>query len=153
MRVVSKPPSDREPRRMQPLSVLPVFFSLAEKTALVSGGTDAAAWKAELLEAAGARVRVVAPAEGWGETMARLVASEGGRFEVFETELSASHFDGAAIAVADAEGDETRAERFRALARRAGVPVNVIDMPGYCDFQFGSIVNRSPLVIGVSTDG
>jgi uroporphyrin-III C-methyltransferase/precorrin-2 dehydrogenase/sirohydrochlorin ferrochelatase len=39
------------------------------------------------------------------------------------------------------------------MARNAGVPVNVIDKPAFCDFAFGSIVNRSPLVIGVSTDG
>ena len=45
------------------------------------------------------------------------------------------------------------AAAFAALARRAGVPVNVIDKPAFCDFSFGSIVNRSPLVIGISTDG
>ena len=33
------------------------------------------------------------------------------------------------------------------------MPVNVIDKPAFCDFSFGSIVNRSPLVIGISTDG
>ena len=32
-------------------------------------------------------------------------------------------------------------------------PVNVIDKPEFCDFAFGAIVNRSPLVIGISTDG
>jgi uroporphyrin-III C-methyltransferase/precorrin-2 dehydrogenase/sirohydrochlorin ferrochelatase len=31
--------------------------------------------------------------------------------------------------------------------------VNVIDKPAFCDFSFGAIVNRSPLVIGISTDG
>jgi uroporphyrin-III C-methyltransferase/precorrin-2 dehydrogenase/sirohydrochlorin ferrochelatase len=29
----------------------------------------------------------------------------------------------------------------------------VIDKPEFCDFAFGAIVNRSPLVIGISTDG
>ena len=43
--------------------------------------------------------------------------------------------------------------RMIAAARAAGVPVNVIDRPAFCDFAFGAIVNRSPLVIGVSTDG
>ena len=37
--------------------------------------------------------------------------------------------------------------------RAAGVPVNVIDRPAFSDFAFGAIVNRSPLVIGISTDG
>ena len=40
-----------------------------------------------------------------------------------------------------------------AAARAAGVPVNVIDKPTFCTFQFGAIVNRSPLVIGISTGG
>jgi uroporphyrin-III C-methyltransferase/precorrin-2 dehydrogenase/sirohydrochlorin ferrochelatase len=33
------------------------------------------------------------------------------------------------------------------------VPVNVIDKPASSDFSFGAIVNRSPLVVGISTDG
>ena len=49
--------------------------------------------------------------------------------------------------------DDDEAARFAAAARAAGVPVNVIDKPAFCDFSFGSIVNRSPLVIGISTDG
>jgi uroporphyrin-III C-methyltransferase/precorrin-2 dehydrogenase/sirohydrochlorin ferrochelatase len=49
--------------------------------------------------------------------------------------------------------DDRNAEAFARAARAAGVPVNVIDKPAFCDFSFGAIVNRSPLVIGVSTDG
>src|SRR5207302_5832832 len=49
--------------------------------------------------------------------------------------------------------EAAEAERFSGAARAAGVPVNVIDRPAYCDFSFGAIVNRSPLVIGISTDG
>src|SRR5262249_60532092 len=61
-------------------------------------------------------------------------------------------FAGAAVAVGGFEND-AGAERFAAAARAAGVPVNVIDKPAHCDFSFGAIVNRSPLVIGISTDG
>src|SRR5690606_39925289 len=61
-------------------------------------------------------------------------------------------FANAAIAVGAFEND-AEAARFAAAARAAGVPVNVIDKPAFCDFSFGSIVNRSPLVIGISTDG
>ena len=61
-------------------------------------------------------------------------------------------FAGAAIAVADC-ADDNEAAAFAAAARAAGVPVNVIDRPAFCDFSFGAIVNRSPLVIGISTDG
>jgi uroporphyrin-III C-methyltransferase/precorrin-2 dehydrogenase/sirohydrochlorin ferrochelatase len=66
--------------------------------------------------------------------------------------IEAADLDGAAMAIG-AFDDDTQAAGFAAAARRAGVPVNVIDRPAFCDFAFGSIVNRSPLVIGISTDG
>jgi uroporphyrin-III C-methyltransferase/precorrin-2 dehydrogenase/sirohydrochlorin ferrochelatase len=56
------------------------------------------------------------------------------------------------VAVAGFDNDPD-AQRFAQAARNAGVPVNVIDKPAHCDFSFGAIVNRSPLVIGISTDG
>jgi uroporphyrin-III C-methyltransferase/precorrin-2 dehydrogenase/sirohydrochlorin ferrochelatase len=49
------------------------------------------------------------------------------------------------------DADEITA--FRAAAHRAGALVNVIDKPEFCDVLFGSIVNRSPVVVGISTDG
>ena len=45
---------------MEPLARLPVFFVLEGRRVIVAGGTPAAAWKAELLSAAGAQVEVFA---------------------------------------------------------------------------------------------
>jgi uroporphyrin-III C-methyltransferase/precorrin-2 dehydrogenase/sirohydrochlorin ferrochelatase len=61
-------------------------------------------------------------------------------------------FQGAALAIVEA-GSTAEATRLQGAARAAGVPVNIIDMPGFSDFQFGAIVDRSPLVIGISTGG
>ena len=61
-------------------------------------------------------------------------------------------FAGAALAIG-AFDDEAPAADFAARARAAGVPVNVVDRPALSDFSFGTIVNRSPLVVGISTDG
>ncbi|RYG96869.1 MAG: uroporphyrinogen-III C-methyltransferase, partial [Alphaproteobacteria bacterium] len=58
----------------------------------------------------------------------------------------------AAIAVAEID-DEESARAFVSAARRVGVPYNVIDRPEFCQFQFGGIVNRSPVVVGISTAG
>lgn len=147
MRNVSSPPSDR-PSRVEPLSVLPVFFDLRGKRALVAGGTDPAAWKAELLAAAGAHVTVAATE--LEDEMARLVAA--GVVHHHPAEWTSGLLVGCALAVADEEEPE-RAQAFVDAARATAVPVNVIDNPAFCQFQFGSIVNRSPVVVGISTTG
>ena len=136
------------PERMAALAALPVFFKLAEKPCIVAGGTPGAAWKAELLAAAGAQVRVFA-----AEPCAELAALAGdGVITVFPRAWRADDLSGAALAIADC-ADEGEARDFRDAARKNGVPVNIVDRPAFCDFQFGAIVNRSPLVIGISTDG
>ena len=70
----------------------------------------------------------------------------------FHRAMEPRDFEGAALALAEVETD-AEAEKFRALASAAGVPVNVIDKPAFSDFQFGAIVERSPLLIAISTDG
>lgn len=145
-------PAEAEPARLGALAKLPVFFDLAGKPAVVAGGTAAAAWKAELLAAAGADVAVFA--DVLHAEMQALLArgAAAGSLRHAGTAVDVAAFTGAAIFVADA-ADEAEAAAFVALARQAGVPVNVIDRPAFCDFQFGSIVNRSPVVVGISTDG
>jgi len=136
---------------MAPLARLPVFFALEDKRVVVAGGSQAAAWKAELLSAAGACVEVFAIAPS--EDMQALAANPpAGAIVLHRREWSAADLAGAAVAVGDYP-DDPAAGLFAAAAHRAGVPVNVIDRPGFCDFAFGAIVNRSPLVIGISTDG
>jgi uroporphyrin-III C-methyltransferase / precorrin-2 dehydrogenase / sirohydrochlorin ferrochelatase len=136
---------------MEALARLPIFLALDGKRAVLVGGSAAAAWKAELLSAAGARVDVYAqnPSE---ELLAIAAEAPRGRIAVHARAFEAADLDGAAIAVGAIE-DEAPAAAFAAAARSAGVPVNVVDKPALCDFAFGAIVNRSPLVIGISTDG
>jgi uroporphyrin-III C-methyltransferase/precorrin-2 dehydrogenase/sirohydrochlorin ferrochelatase len=156
MDVLQLLPSDRNPTsaRMAPLAKLPVFWALEGKRAVVAGGSDAAAWKAELLAASGAEVHVYA--EELGQTFADLVLrgsqSESGGFVHHRRKWDAAAFEDAAIAIADCENDASAGDFFDASCA-AGVPVNVIDKPRYCQFQFGSIVNRSPVVVAISTDG
>jgi uroporphyrin-III C-methyltransferase/precorrin-2 dehydrogenase/sirohydrochlorin ferrochelatase len=148
---MSRAPTEVQMTRMAPLARLPAFFALEGKRAVVAGGTEPAAWKAELLSAAGARVDVFAPSPG--EEMVTLAAdAPRGPIVIRRRSWEAADFAGAAIAVADC-ADDREAAQFAAAARAAGVPVNIVDRPAFCDFSFGAIVNRSPLVIGISTDG
>jgi len=144
-------PTDHRPPRIGPLARVPVFYALESKRTLVAGGTAAAAWKAELLSAAGAKVDVFAESPG-DEILALAAAPPNGAVALHARPWTSEDFTGAALAVADC-ADDAEAAQFAAVARAAGVPVNVIDRPAFCDFSFGAIVNRSPLVIGISTDG
>ena len=148
---MSRLPTDLHSPRIGALARLPVFYALDGKRALVAGGSPAAAWKAELLSAAGARVDVFA-ADTQDDMLALAAAAPNGVIALHRRRWTNEDFAGAAVAVADC-ADETEAAQFAAAARAAGVPVNVIDRPAFCDFSFGAIVNRSPLVIGISTDG
>ena len=136
---------------MGTLARLPVFLALEGKRAVVSGGSAAAAWKAELLSAAGAQVSVYA-AEMSDDMRQLAVDLSRGAITLHERSWRLEDLPGAAVAIGAFDDDESAAA-FASAARAAGVPVNVIDKPAFCDFAFGAIVNRSPLVIGISTDG
>jgi uroporphyrin-III C-methyltransferase/precorrin-2 dehydrogenase/sirohydrochlorin ferrochelatase len=144
----TRTPSDARTPRMEPLARLPVFYALTGKRAVVAGDNAAAAWKAELLAAAGARVDVYAA--DISDEMREVAAQT--TIMIHARAIEPSDLAGAAMAIGAFEDDD-EAAAFAAQARAAGAPVNVIDKPQFCDFAFGSIVNRSPLVIGISTDG
>src|ERR1700730_7647198 len=101
----SRIPSETRTPRMEPLARLPVFFGLAGKRAVIAGGSPPAAWKAELLAAAGAKGEGVAT-EVSGER--RAVAAEPARAEsgnvinavtIHERAWAAGDLAGAALAV------------------------------------------------------
>lgn len=141
----------RRARHIEPLATLPLFHKLDGRRVLVAGGTEGALWKAELLAAAGARVTVLA--EQAGAAFGALATDPpNGAVEVVRRTWQAGDFADAVLAVGDFT-DEAAAATFSKTARAAGVPVNLVDRPALSDFQFGAIVNRSPLVLAISTDG
>lgn len=144
-------PVAEKPGRIAPLAVLPVFFKLKGKRVVLAGASDGALWKAELLAACGAELHVFAPE--FPATFADLAANPpAGTLTLHARAWTPDDLEGVVLAVADLDASE-EAERFAAAARAAGAAYNVIDKPAFCGFQFGGIVNRSPLVIGISTDG
>jgi uroporphyrin-III C-methyltransferase / precorrin-2 dehydrogenase / sirohydrochlorin ferrochelatase len=147
----ARAPSLKRPRRMERLATLPLFFMLGGRRAVVVGGNEAAAWKAELLSAAGATVEVRDP-DPCAE-MEELAADPPGGAVILDRQAwTPECLAGASLVIGATENDAEAARIFEA-ARACGVPVNVIDRPPYCTFQFGAIVNRSPLVVGISTEG
>jgi uroporphyrin-III C-methyltransferase/precorrin-2 dehydrogenase/sirohydrochlorin ferrochelatase len=106
---------------------LPLFFDLKGRKVVVVGEGPAADRRAALARAAGAEIRQL-------------------------PEITAADLAGAAavfVATGDVEHD-TLAQR---VAKSIGVPVNVADRPGLCDFILPAIVDRDDVVVAISTGG
>lgn len=148
--------SDRQPeatnaRRIERLATLPLFHKLDGRKVILAGTGEGALWKAELLAATGADLMILA-GDARDQFEALAADPPAGSVTVYGRGWQPSDFEGAALAIADVESD-AEALAFATEARKAGVPVNVVDKPEFCDFAFGSVVNRSPLVVAISTDG
>lgn len=132
------------------MDYFPIFLKLNDKPCLVVGGGEVALRKVRLLTAAGGVVTVVAP-----ELVPELtelarqggVRHQAGRFEdgVLDT---APYF----LAVAATDDNEVN-RSVSAAAEARNIPVNVVDDPGLSSYITPSIIDRSPLVIAVSTGG
>ena len=128
------------------MQFLPLFHKLQGRPVLVIGGGEVALRKARLLSDAGARLRVVAP-EIRSE-LQELAGAEGIALRGY----ASCDLQGVALVIA-ATDDETLNARISAEAQAQGIPVNVVDAPALCSVIFPAIVDRSPLIVAVSSGG
>ena len=130
------------------MNYFPAFLDLNEVPCLVVGGGDRAAKKARLLLKAGAKVTVVAPRAG-----AEVVGLSGElRLQLVRRGFVAGDVLGRA-AVISATGLSEVDARVAEAARNAGVQINVVDRPDLSSFIVPAIVDREPVVIGISSGG
>ena len=127
---------------------LPVFLNLRDWPCLVVGAGRVGAGKAEVLVAAGARVRMVAPEPG--EHAAALVCE--GRISLRAGRFEESDLDGCRLVVA-ATDDRALNRRIVALAEARGVLANSASEARIGHFSMPAIVDRSPVLAAVSTGG
>ena len=146
---MTRKPDEISSELMQPLETLPVFFDLQGRRVIVIGGSEAAAWKADLLGATGALVEVFADAAC--DKMREIVAARS-NLTLTNRSWTPEDFAGAAL-VFGVVFEDAEALAVKSAAKAAATPLNLADRPAYSDFIMGAIVNRSPLVIGVSTGG
>lgn len=130
------------------MDFLPIFLNLKGARCLVVGGGGVAARKAGLLAGCGASVTIVAPE--LGEVLAAEKAA--GRIEHIAARFEPAHLAGAALVVA-ATDERAVNEAVSRAAKSRDLPVNVVDAPDLCSFIFPSIVDRSPMIVAVSTGG
>ena len=123
----------------------PLFADLHDRCVLVVGGGAVAERKVRLLLESGARVQLVAP-----EVTAWL--RENPSVTVHRGPFDPQHFEGAVLAIA-ATDDRAVNAAVAAAGRERNVLVNVVDVAELSSFIVPAIVDRSPLVIAISTGG
>ncbi len=132
---------------------LPADLSAGARTACSRHrGGAVAARKAELLLKCGRRVLLVAPelAAATQELLRQLPAAA--EMSHLDASFAASHLDGAALVIAATDCAEINAQ-VSSMARARGIPVNVADNAELSDFILPAIVDRSPVVVAVSSAG
>lgn len=130
------------------MDFLPIFLDVKAKPCLVVGGGEVAARKVETLVRSGARVRLVSPALS-ASLRERL---DQGEIEHIAREFKLSDLDEVVLAIA-ATDDMAVNREVSTAARAARIPVNVVDQPELCSFIMPAVIDRSPVVVAVSTGG
>ncbi len=130
------------------MSLFPIFLKLTARPTVVIGAGHLAESKIESLLAAQAHVEVVAPAAS-----PRLMElAEAGEINWRQRPYQAGDIAGCFLAVA-ATNDPAVNRAVFAEAEAAGVLMNAVDDPPFCDFYFPSVVRRGDLQIAISTAG
>ncbi len=130
------------------MEFLPVFFDIKGKSCAVIGGGDVAARKVAMLLNSGGSVTVVAPE--LCSALKRL--SESGSIRHIQARFASEHLHEAVIVIA-ATDDKNVNKQVSEIAHAYRLPVNVVDDPDHCSFIMPSVIDRSPVIVAISTGG
>lgn len=130
------------------MEALPIFLRLKGRRCVVIGGGEVAVRKVSMLLKADAIVEVIAPE--LHPELADLWAAS--RISHLTSTFEPPQLDGACLVIA-ATDDEAVNEAVSRQAKARNIPVNVVDSPALCTFTMPSIVDRSPVVIAISSSG
>ena len=134
------------------MNTFPLFFKLEDRKVLIVGGGDVALRKADLLSRAGAAITILAPSISHELQTLLSHTKYKAKHELIYENYNKAYMTGARVIIA-ATDDETLNHQIHADASELNIPVNVVDTPHLCDFIFPAIVDRNPIVIGISSNG
>ena len=131
------------------VEIFPISLKLQQQPCLIVGGGHIAYRKALLLQKAGAKIDVLAPAIE--DNLAAIVTQSQGQYIAapFSTDFPLAHYR-LVIAATD-QADVNQAVFIACEAKN--ILVNSVDDPPHCRFMVPAIIDRSPLVISVATNG
>jgi len=130
------------------MDYLPIFLDIRGRRVLVDGGDTIAARRVERALGAGAQVVAFDPEPG--QEMLDLSGQTG--LTIHDRLPRQSDIRGCAV-VYGASEDRARDEQLYNWSRASNVLCNIADWTEKCDFITPSIVDRSPIVIAISTGG
>jgi len=114
----------------------------------VVGGGRIATRKTASLLSAGARVRLISPE--LSEPLQKHAAAQ--HIQVEPRHFLDSDLDDCCLAIAATNSEQVN-RQVAAAARERRIPVNVVDQPDLCSFVMPAVIDRSPIVVTVSTGG
>ena len=127
---------------------LPIHIDTAGRRIVVAGGAAAAEAKLRTLLKTEAELVVFAP-----EPSAEIARwAERGQLAVEPRDMAEADLDGAVLVYAATEDDAVDA-RIAEWARARGIPVNAADQKDACSFITPALVDRSPVVVSIGTEG
>lgn len=127
---------------------LPIFMNLIARRCVVVGGGDVALRKVMMLLKAQAAVECYAP--DYCEALVALAREN--KVVAHIEEFHDVQLNDATLVIAATDNEAINAQ-VSAAAQTKNIPVNVVDAPQLCTFTMGSIVDRSPVVIAISSEG
>ncbi|WBF44758.1 siroheme synthase CysG [Serratia rubidaea] len=130
------------------MDYLPIFADLKQRPVLVVGGGEVAARKVELLARAGAEIRIVAQSLSPELEQRR----QSGGINWLGQAFAPHQLDEVFLVIAATDNAALNAQVYAEAGKRR-VLANVVDDQPRCSFIFPSIVDRSPLVVAVSSGG
>lgn len=130
------------------MQALPIFMNITNRLCVVIGGGEVAARKVTMLLKANAAITLCSP-ELCHELQDLVNA---GKINYINADFEASQLAGACMVIA-ATDDEGVNTEVSIAAKVLNIPVNVVDAPNLCTFTMASIVERSPIVIAISSEG
>ncbi|WDL82459.1 uroporphyrinogen-III C-methyltransferase [Aeromonas bestiarum] len=130
------------------MDYLPIFCRLDNKPVLLVGGGEVAERKVRLLLDAGAHLTVVSP-----ELAPELAAlADAGTIDWLAGEFEPAQLAGKWLVVAATDRRDVNALVYQS-ANQAGIFANVVDDPKRSSFIMPSIIDRSPLMVAISSGG
>ena len=131
------------------MDIFPISLKLQQQPCLIVGGGHIAYRKAVLLAKAGAMVNVVAPVID--ANLLEIVEQSQGQYTqaLFSSEIVLRQYR---LVIAATDDAEVNRQVFEACEAE-NVLVNSVDDPPHCRFMVPAIIDRSPLVVSIATNG